>query len=1506
MSEIAEQAKRLLIKLLEYIEEQAKTVDKNAYKLPHGNNFTKNQNEICLLPGIKTDIQDNGEHIWLKIERLLPIPPPLPNSDICQIVKFSDIPFEYDPHFDAKKLNRHIESEVQGLDAIIAAEQKAKIGKILSVELSQYILKWHEWSEMERPRRESIDIYSSLFSLKHQIEAEETAKPIEFCWGIGVSSWKIPSDGSKTPYLYPLITQTLEIEIDQKSMAIEVRPREVKPHFEIEPFIGCSIHGSTEVEQAVKQFLADDKQRTLTPFDISSFDYVLKLVASNLDKNGAIKNEHDQLLPSDNLIVTPRWVLFSRPRKSHFLTDDIERLRIKVADLSEIPGGPLSIVSKPSDKPIEYEDVNFRGVSSRGTGIGEPIDLYFPLPYNDEQVTIIKRLERSSGVTVQGPPGTGKTHTIANVICHYLATGKRILVTSRGEKALEVLQSKIPENIRPLTVSLMSSDREGVRQFQASIQEIQHQISQLNVETSKSQIADAKSRIDRAHHELFEIDRKIDKIAAQQFEEVQINGEKLNASKLADLVLKGADKYSWFDDVLTLRPENEIPIDDAESMRVRDARRVVGEYISYLNCNIPALNVIPTKDEIINLHQRLVKIGEIERALESEHKIELKSNAPNSIEIVRELLRLCDEAIELADEIENVGKEWPTELRKLFVHPSFAAERAAFEELFIELQKIIDNRAIFLKQPILFPKEDLRCEKTRRAIDKAVKTGKPFSPLSIGLSDVKKKISAIRIAGEKPSKIEHWVHVDNFIRAHDHAAAFVTRWNHLVLETNIPQISSSFDESKLIIGVAQAAKSAYTLAVKCDKPFEQKYKDIFQHHTDGILSGTSNSYSNVRASLNAILDREELLIANSRRDQLKDSIRNCNGRASEALLQFYGQILGKESVSVDEIDARFNNLVSEIEKIHSYLTDFSIIRDASRAIRKAGGLKFSQNIEMIPAMQFGDDDAFPINWKDAWIWARIRSHLDAMIGRDELIQLSQRRRDTESALARLYKEMVAKSAWLATKRNSTPKVLQALAGYSTAIRRIGQGTGPNAVRYRRDAREAMQDAVGAVPCWIMNHSRISEAMPPEIGEFDLVIVDEASQSDLWALPAILRGKKILVVGDDKQVSPDGGFLSSEHVQDLKDRFLMEQPYGAEMTPDKSLYDLAARVFAANQIMLREHFRCVPAIISYSNRMFYKNAIQPLRIPKASERLDPPLIDLYVEGGFRNKRDINEFEAKAIANEITYLLNNSAYENRTIGVVSLLGIDQAKHIDSVVRSCCDYQELMRRKFECGDARTFQGSERDIMFLSMVVDAENCKALSGNQFDQRFNVATSRARDRMYLVRSVELHELSDKDIRASLLGHFAKPIQAIDGDLKLSHVEKCESGFEREVYSILVKLGYRVIPQVAAGSYRIDMVVEGENDARLAIELDGDEFHGPDKWQQDMNRQRILERAGWIFWRCFASTWSLHKDDVLEELIGILTQMGISPIGALEHSSNLIAKRVVRFDDESIQSELTLL
>lgn len=87
------------------------------------------------------------------------------------------------------------------------------------------------------------------------------------------------------------------------------------------------------------------------------------------------------------------------------------------------------------------------------------------------------------------------------------------------------------------------------------------------------------------------------------------------------------------------------------------------------------------------------------------------------------------------------------------------------------------------------------------------------------------------------------------------------------------------------------------------------------------------------------------------------------------------------------------------------------------------------------------------------------------------------------------------------------------------------------------------------------------------------------------------------------------------------------------------------------------------------------------------------------------------------------------------------------------------------------------------------------------------------------------------------------------------------------------------PQVKVGEYRIDLIVEGHNDNRLAIECDGDRHHGPDRWDADMRRQRALERAGWVFWRCFASNFIRRRQVLVNDLLRLLTERGVEPIGA---------------------------
>ena len=96
---------------------------------------------------------------------------------------------------------------------------------MLARALEDYTVIWQSWAEGERPRRKTIALYGDLFAVKQQLDSEETAKPQEFVWGIGVATWKLRFEGSSFDFEYPLLTQAVEIALDEKSLALEIRPR---------------------------------------------------------------------------------------------------------------------------------------------------------------------------------------------------------------------------------------------------------------------------------------------------------------------------------------------------------------------------------------------------------------------------------------------------------------------------------------------------------------------------------------------------------------------------------------------------------------------------------------------------------------------------------------------------------------------------------------------------------------------------------------------------------------------------------------------------------------------------------------------------------------------------------------------------------------------------------------------------------------------------------------------------------------------------------------------------------------------------------------------------------------------------------------------------------------------------------------------------------------------------------------------------------------------------------
>ena len=217
-------------------------------------------------------------------------------------------------------------------------------------------------------------------------------------------------------------------------------------------------------------------------------------------------------------------MLFARPRSTNLFIQDLERFKERLDANPDVllPKAVCAVVTDPATTNEEVALPEFRGVSMSGGG-GQSAgassstansrekvkDLFFPKPFNDEQVRIVQLLEVSDGVVVQGPPGTGKTHTIANVISHYLANGKRVLVTSMKDPALAVLRDQLPDDIRPLAISLLSTELDGMKQFEHAIHKIASEVQSIDRTTTAREIGQLETAIDMLHGQMARLDYDI-------------------------------------------------------------------------------------------------------------------------------------------------------------------------------------------------------------------------------------------------------------------------------------------------------------------------------------------------------------------------------------------------------------------------------------------------------------------------------------------------------------------------------------------------------------------------------------------------------------------------------------------------------------------------------------------------------------------------------------------------------------------------------------------------------------------------------------------------------------------------------------------------------------------------------------------------------------------------------------------------------------------------------------
>ena len=535
--------------------------------------------------------------------------------------------------------------------------------------------------------------------------------------------------------------------------------------------------------------------------------------------------------------------------------------------------------------------------------------------------------------------------------------------------------------------------------------------------------------------------------------------------------------------------------------------------------------------------------------------------------------------------------------------------------------------------------------------------------------------------------------------------------------------------------------------------------------------------------------------------------------------------------------------------------------------------------------------------KDAWRCKQYAAAL-ATLHPASAADLQERALELSREYRRVTSELAVDCAWLhlleKTQRNVS--LNQALNGWKQTMKRIGKGKGKRAPELKAQARRLMADCQHAVPGWIMPMDDALSAFDPHTTHFDVLIVDEASQADITSLALTVLADKLIVVGDDKQVSPMAVGVDLDAAQSGVDsRIRGIIPNAHLYGPKTSLYDLAATTF--QPLMLKEHFRCMPDIIGYCNMTSYDNKIRPLR-DRGSSALVPSVVECHVEGGLRSQNGkTNGGEARKTVEIICACLDQPEYQDKTFGVISLLGPEQAVLVQAELLKALGPAVITEHKILCGDAANFQGDERDVVILNLVDSNEGDGPIRlrsegpDDAIKKRYNVAVSRAKDQLWVVHSLDpARDLKAGDLRRGLI-EYARSPQEI-ANLMRSARAQAESPFEAEVAKALAARHYPIQQQFPVGSYRIDIaIIEGER--RIAVECDGERWHsGEQKLLEDLERQTVLERLGWRFIRIRGSRYYADKAATLEGVFSQLEKLGIEPRqveGTGEKSSELLGR-----------------
>lgn len=454
--------------------------------------------------------------------------------------------------------------------------------------------------------------------------------------------------------------------------------------------------------------------------------------------------------------------------------------------------------------------------------------------------------------------------------------------------------------------------------------------------------------------------------------------------------------------------------------------------------------------------------------------------------------------------------------------------------------------------------------------------------------------------------------------------------------------------------------------------------------------------------------------------------------------------------------------------------------------------------------------------------------------------------------------------------------------------------------------------------------------------FDIVMFDEASQLKLEDnLPALLKGKQIVIAGDEHQMPPSNYFSKIfDGVIDDEDEFedeidKIKNDISNSLSDCESLLDFASEL-GFEKKHLDFHYRSRhPYLIDYSNYAFYNQRLKPL--PNSFDYI--PINYVPVNGTYSDNSNDAEAETilSIIDNNISRLPNG---EYPTVGVATF-NINQRNLILGKINERRKFEkyrdfndkiiELEENGFFVKNLENIQGDERDVIILSTTYGinkegkfAQRFGSINHQKGYKLLNVIVTRAKYKVYVCSSIpedvflnykeHLINEGSNNRRGALYAYLAysKAVSDQDNEARISVLntlaenstksttidnlnEDLESPFEEEVYEALTEHfdEKNIIPQLQFAGFRIDLVYDTKHIGlpKIAIECDGAAYHSSQEaYLHDRHRQKILEGHGFVFHRIWSTNWWRNPQKETKKLVEFIKSIENSSPSIFEDKS----------------------